>query len=561
MIKDKKKEEKLEIIPLGGLGEVGRNMTLFQYKGKILVLDMGLGFPGEDMPGVDCTIPDVSYLKGKERNILGSIITHGHYDHIGAIPYILPKIGPVPIYTSPLTKGMILRRELDFPSQPHLNIKTINDGSKIKLGDFQIEFFRQNHNIPDNLGLVIKTPVGQIVHTADFKFDDHPVNELATNFEKLKRIGKSGVLLLMSDSTGAEEEGHSLSEKTIFENLEKIFKETKGRIIAASFASLINRIQQLITLSEKYGRKVVVEGYSMKTNVEIAQSLGKIKANKKTLIKAKDIAKFPDSQITVVCTGAQGEEGAAFMRIANREHKFIKIKKGDTIVFSSSTIPGNERSVQSLKDKFHRQAANVFHYQMMDIHASGHARREELRKMIEMMNPKFFMPVHGQYSMLVRHAELAREKGIPQENIIVAENGNIIELTPGRIEKKKKKVISNCIMVDGLGVGDIGEVVLRDRHALANDGMFVIIAVVDKEAGKVKGSPDIISRGFVYLRESQDLLKETRKRTIRIINRAAGSGGAVNWLYLKEELRNKIGQFLFSKTKKRPMVLPVIIVV
>jgi ribonuclease J len=299
----------------------------------------------------------------------------------------------------------------------------------------------------------------------------------------------------------------------------------------------------------------------MKTNVEIAQSLGKIKANKKTLIKAKDIAKFPDSQITVVCTGAQGEEGAAFMRIANREHKFIKIKKGDTIVFSSSTIPGNERSVQSLKDKFHRQAANVFHYQMMDIHASGHARREELRKMIEMMNPKFFMPVHGQYSMLVRHAELAREKGIPQENIIVAENGNIIELTPGRIEKKKKKVISNCIMVDGLGVGDIGEVVLRDRHALANDGMFVIIAVVDKEAGKVKGSPDIISRGFVYLRESQDLLKETRKRTIRIINRAAGSGGAVNWLYLKEELRNKIGQFLFSKTKKRPMVLPVIIVV
>ncbi len=561
MQRKKEKEEKIKIIPLGGLGEVGRNMTVFEYKGKMMILDMGLGFPGEDMPGVDCTIPNSNYLKGKEKNILGIVITHGHYDHIGAIPYIMPQLGKIPIYTSPLTKGMILKRQDDFPNQPPLDIRIIEDGSQLKLGEFQIEFFHQNHNIPDNLGLTIKTPLGQIVHTADFKFDSSPVNGPATNFEKLKKIGRDKVLLLMSDSTGAEEEGHSLSEKVIFENLEKIFKEAKGRIVAASFASLINRIQQLIVLSEKYGRKVVIEGHSMRTNVEIAQTLGKIKSNKKTLIKAKDIAKLPDSQITIVCTGAQGEEEAAFMRIANREHKFIKIKKGDTIVFSSSIIPGNERSVQSLKDKFHRQEATIFHYRMMDIHASGHARREELREMIAIMKPRFFIPVHGQYSMLVRHAEIAQEEGLPNENIIVAENGNIIELSPEEISKDKKKVASSCIMVDGLGVGDIGEVVLRDRHALASDGMFVIIAAVDKQAGKVKGSPDIISRGFVYLRASQELLKETRKRTVRIINRAAGSGGAVNWLYVKEELRNKIGQFLFSKTKKRPMVLPVIIVV
>jgi len=382
------KQNNLRIIPLGGLGEVGRNMILFEYKGKILIVDMGLGFPEENMPGIDCTIPNISYLKGKSKNILGLILTHGHYDHIGAIPYLLPKIGPIPIYTSSLTKGMILKRQEDFSGQPKPEIKEVKDGSKIQLGPFKIEFFHQNHNIPDNFGLFINTPVGNIVHTSDFKFDKSPVNEPPTNFEKLKRIGKQGILLLMSESTGAEEEGHSRSEKTIFENLDKIFKEPRGRIIAASFASLINRVQQLITLSEKHGRKVAIEGHSMKTNVEIAQTLKKIKIKKGTLISIKEINKFPDSRITVICTGAQGEERAVFMRIANREHKSIRIKKEDTIIFSSSVVPGNERSVQFLKDEFHRQGAKVFHYKMMDIHASGHAREEELKEMLNMMKPK-----------------------------------------------------------------------------------------------------------------------------------------------------------------------------
>ena len=561
----KQETNNLRIIPLGGLGEVGRNMILLEWldnsttNGKILIMDMGLGFPEENMPGIDCTIPNITYLKGREKDILGMVLTHGHYDHIGAIPYLLPKIGSIPIYASALAKGIILKKQEDFPNQHKFKIEEIKDGSEIKLGPFKIEFFSQNHNIPDNFGLLINTPFGNIIHTSDFKFDKSPVNEPPTNFENLNRIGKKGILLLMSESTGAEEEGHSLSEKTIFDNLDKVFKAAKGRIIAGSFASLINRIQQLITLSERYNRKVAIEGRSLKTNIEIAQTLNKIKARKGTFIKTNNIGKFADSKITVICTGAQGEESAVFMRIANREHKSIKIKAKDSIIFSSSIVPGNERSVQALKDEFHRQGANVFHYKMMDIHASGHAKQEELKEMIKIMKPKFFMPIYGQYSMLVRHSELAKEEGIPKENILVAENGNIINLNKERILKEKGEVPSNYIMVDGLGIGDVGEIVLRDRQNLSRDGMFVIIAIVDKTAGRVKGSPDIISRGFVYLRESKDLLKETRKRVIGIINTAAGSTGAINWSYVKDEVRNKIGEFLFYKTKRRPMVLPVII--
>ncbi len=555
----KTQQSHLRIIPLGGQEEVGLNMTLFEYERKILIVDMGFGFPGEDMPGIDCIIPNISYLKGKEKNILGVVLTHGHYDHIGAIPYIIPRIGPIPMYASRLTKGMILKRQEDFANQPKLNIEELKDGSNVRVGPFQIEFFRLNHNIPDNFGLFIKTPVGNIVHTSDFKFDESPVNDIPTDFGKLKRIGQRGILLLMSESTGAEEEGHSLSEETIFKNLDKIFEKVRGRIIAASFASMINRIQQLIILSEKYKRKVAIEGYSMKTNVEIAQNLKRIKVQKGTFIKTKDIGKFPDSKITVICTGAQGEGRAVFMRIANREHKFIHLKKGDTVIFSSSVVPGNERTVQVLKDEFHRQGAKVFHYRMMDIHASGHAKQEELKKMIRLMKPKFFLPVYGYYSMLVRHAELAEEEGIRRENILVAENGQVIKLTPKRISLEKEKVPSNYVMVDGLGIGDVGEVVLRDRQVLSQDGMFVIVTIVDRQTGKVRSSPDIISRGFVYLRESKELLKETRKQVIAIVNRAAGSGGAVNWSYVKDELRNKIGKFLFSKTKRRPMILPVVI--
>jgi len=550
-------QQNLKIIPLGGLGEVGRNMMLLEYNGAILIIDMGFGFPEEDMPGIDFTIPNISYLKGKEKNILGIIFTHGHYDHIGAIPYLIEQIGNPIMYTGPLTREIIIKRQEDFPSLPKLKIEQVKDGSKIKLGPFNVEFFRQTHTIPDNLGLFIETPVGNILHSSDFKFDNHPLNEPSTNFEKLKEFSKKGVLLLMSDSTSAEEKGHSFSEKEISENLEEIIKNTSGRIIAATFSSLINRIQQIILLSEKYGRKVIIEGYSMKTNVEISKMLGYIKTKKETIISAKNVNDYNDSKITILCTGAQGEGQAVLMRIANREHRFIGFKKEDTVIFSSSIIPGNERTVQTLKDDILRQGTKVFHYKMMDIHAGGHARQDELKKMIEMIKPRFFIPIHGQYSMLVSHVELAHQAGLLEKNSLIAENGQIINLSQNKIFIEKETAPSNYVMVDGLGVGDIGEVVLRDRNVLSRDGMFVIIAVIDRQTGKVKGSPDIISRGFVYLKESKELLKNTRKKVIDIINHATGS--TINLIYIKNEIRDKVGQFLYTKTKRRPMVLPVII--
>lgn len=549
----------LRIIPLGGLGEVGRNMMALEYNRAILIIDMGFRMPEEDMPGIDYIIPNISWLKGREKNILGIIFTHGHYDHIGAIPYIIDRIGNPPIYASGLTRGIILKRQDDFPNQPKLDIGKILDGTKIQLGPFNVECFRQNHNIPDNFGLFIKTPVGNIVHTSDFKFDSAPVNDMPTDFRKLKKIGDQKILLLMSDSTSAEMDGHSLSEKVIMENLEEIFNKADGRIIAATFGSLINRIHQIITLAEKYGRKVAVDGYSMKTNVEISQILGYLKVKKGTLIQLKEVSNYPDERITVLCTGAQGEGRAVLMRIVNKEHKFIRIKKEDSVIFSSSVIPGNERTVQILKDELYRQGAKVFHYKMMDIHAGGHAHKEELEQMIKIMNPKFFLPIHGQYSMLVNHANIARNIGLNEKNIAVAESGQVINLSARRIFIERKTVASNYIMVDGLGVGDVGEVVLRDRQMLAKDGMFVIIAIIDRKTGRVRGSPDIISRGFVYLRESKQLLAETRKKVIEIVDRTAGSGGAVNWAYVKDELRNKIGDFLYTKTERRPIILPVVI--
>ena len=536
-------------------------MTLFEWEGKILIVDMGLRMPEEDMPGVDYLVPNTEYLKGRAKDILGVVFTHGHYDHIGAIPYLLGRIWRpnLPIFASPLTRGIILKRQEDFPEQPALKIYQVYDKSRIQLGPFRIEFVRMNHNIPDNLGLFIESPVGNIFHTSDFKFDKTPVNDLPTDFERLRSIASRKILLLMSDSTDAEEEGHSLSEKKILKNLEEIFKASKGRIIVATFSSLINRIQQIISLSEKYHRRVCLEGYSMRGNVEMCRVLGYIKARKGTFISSRQIERFSPSQITILGTGAQGESEAVLMRIALKEHPYIKIRKGDSVVFSSSVIPGNERTVQIMKDEILKQGARVFHYKMMDIHAGGHAKAEELKKMIRIMKPKFFLPIHGQYSMLVAHSQLAQEAGMKDKNIVVAENGDIINLSPRKIYLEKKKVPANYIMIDGLGVGDVGQVVLRDRQMLAKDGMFVIIVVVDKETGKVRTSPDIISRGFVYLRESKRMLMETRKKTIAIVERATGSGRAVNWSYIKDEIRNKIGKFLFQKTQRRPMVLPVVI--
>jgi len=559
----KQTEPYLKIIPLGGLGEVGRNMMLLEYKDSILVIDMGFRMPEDGMPGIDYIIPNIAYLtkNKKYKNIVGVLFTHGHYDHIGAVPYAMARLGNPPMYASPLTKGIILKRQEEVPMQPKLKIIEVKDGSKIELGPFKVEFFRQTHTIPDNLGMFIETPVGNIVHTSDFKFDKHPVNEKPTDFNKLNEIGKRGITLLMSDSTGAEQEGHSLSERDINKNLEEIFKKTKGRLIVATFSSLINRLQQIITLSEKYGRKVAVVGHSMKTNTWLTKELGLLKVKKGTILKkVSDVNNYKDEEVTIMCTGAQGEESAGLMKIVLKEHPSVSIKPGDTMIFSSSVIPGNERAVQYLKDDLLRQKAIIYHYGMMDIHAGGHAKQEELLEMMHIMKPEFFMPVHGQYSMLVANARLAEEEAnIPKENIIIMDNGNILNLQKHKAYIDKKEVPANYVMVDGLGIGDVGEVVLRDRQALAEDGIFVIIAIVNRKTGKVQTSPDIISRGFVYLKESQELLSETRRIVVGSIEEATGSGKIVNWTYMKDKVRDDIGEFLFRKTERRPMVLPVII--
>lgn len=558
-------DKTLKIIPLGGLGEVGRNMSVIEYKNDIVVIDVGFGFPEDDQPGIDYVLPNTYYLDGKQGRIRGIVLTHGHMDHVGGIPYLITRLGNPEIYAANMTRGIVIKRQMEFPHLPQPDIHLVHPGEKIHLGEIEVEFFHVNHNIPDDIALIITTPAGRIVHTADFKLDPTPLNEAPADLEFIKSIGDRGVTVLMSDSTGAEKEGSTPSEKTIQENLEIIFKESKGRIITATFSSLINRIQQLIYLSEKYNRRVAFDGFSLKSNVEFAKESGQLHIKKGTQISIDQIDNYPDRNVTVIGTGAQAEERAVLMRIASGEHRYIKLKKSDAVVFSSSVIPGNERTVQRLKDLLYRLGAKVYHSGLMDIHASGHAQQEDLKKMISLIRPKFLMPIHGFYSMMVSHGHLGQAEGIPEQNVIIADNGSIVHIddpnptnrSAGTWWFDKKTAPSDNIMVDGLGIGDIGNVVLRDRQVLAEDGMFVLITLVDSRSGRVRGSPDIISRGFVYLKENKDLLAQVRKKIKYIVEKRTTR--PINWVYLKDVLREEIGLFLFQKTERRPMVLPVVI--
>lgn len=549
----------LKIVPLGGLGEVGRNMCVVEYKQDIIVIDVGFGFAEDDMPGIDYTLPNVGYLDGKQDRIRGIILTHGHMDHVGGMPYLIQRLGNPPIYTADLTRAIVIKRHQEFPHLPELEINLVHpkEHEKIHLGEFEIEFFHVNHNIPDDVALIVNTPAGRIVHTADFKFDPKPLNEEPADLDFIKSIGDRGVTVLMADSTNAEKEGKAVSESVIQDNLEVIFKEVNGMLIAGTFSSMINRIQQLVTLSEKYGRKVIFDGFSLKSNVEVARELNQIKIKKDTQIPISDIDRYPRNKITLIGTGAQGEGRAVLMRIASGEHRYAQLKKGDSVIFSSSVIPGNERTVQRLKDLFYRLGARVYHYGMMDIHASGHAHKEDLRLMHQLIRPKFLMPIHGQYSMMVTQGYIAQEDGMPEGNIIIADNGSIIHVTPKSWWMDKKTAPSDIVMVDGLGIGDIGNVVLRDRQVLAEDGMFVIVALIDSKTGRVHGSPDIISRGFVYLKENRELLMQVRKKVKFIIEHK--NTRPINWIDLKDLIRDEVGMFLFQKTERRPMVLPVVI--
>lgn len=553
---------KLRIIPIGGLEEVGRNMTVLEYENDIIIIDMGLQFPEENMPGIDYIIPNISYLMPLRKNIRGVIITHAHYDHIGGIPHLMPRLGKhIPLFGTDITLAIINKRQEDYHeiSGP-LKTHELTNNTRVKLGVFECTFFGVSHNVPGSMGVIIKTPIGIIVHTGDFKLDLKSDISGHTEIEKIKALGEKNVLALMSDSTNAREPGHQFSEHEIKTELETIIAKSQGRLIIGTFASLLGRLQQIIQLAERHKKKVIIEGRSMRTNIEIARQLGYMKFDKNTIIPVQEVKNYPPHKVIILATGAQGESNAVLMRIVNKEHKFLRIQPGDTVVFSSSVIPGNERSVQYLTDKLYRDGAEVINYKMLDIHAGGHAKQEDLKLMITLVKPKYLIPIEGNHSFLKIHAKIARDTGFPADRIIIADNGQIIE-SAGKDELvlTKEMAPANYVFVDGLGVGDVEEVVLRDRQMLAEDGMFVIITVVDSQTGKVRGSPDIISRGFVYLRESKDLLHEARSRIRRTIEETTERMHPLNLAYVKEKIREQVGQFLFVKTQRRPMILPVII--
>ncbi len=547
----------LKVIPLGGLEEVGRNMTIFEYKGDIVIVDMGLQFPEENMPGIDYIIPNIDCLKGKEKQIKGIIITHGHLDHIGAISHIASKLGNPPIYCTGLTEGIIEKRHSEYRDKPKLNTKIINSESHLNLGAFDLDFFHVNHNIPDGLGIFIKTPAANVLHSGDFKFDFSPIGEEPIEAAKIAKFGEMGIDLLMSDSTNAESTGYQMSEKGIENELGKIFAKSKGRLIVATFSSLVSRLQELINLAQKYDRKIVVEGRSMRTIFEIALKHKNLKIQRGLIIDSSKINRLRDDKILVICTGAQGEEGAALMRIANGDHRKIRIKRGDTFVFSSSVIPGNERSVQNLKDVIYKEGASVVHYKMMDIHSGGHAKIEELKMMIQLSKPKSVMPIHGNHFLLVAHGRIAKQLGYKKEQIVVARNGQIIEVSKDRAKPTRKRVKTDYVMVDGLGVGDVSNVVLRDRKALASEGMVVIVVTLDR-SGNLVSSPDIISRGFVYVDRNKEMIEGVRNKVKEIISNNKNTASESH-KFIRNKLRDDIGQQLYSKIERRPLVLPVII--
>ena len=553
-------DNSLKIIPLGGCEEVGRNMTCFEYGSDIVLLDMGLQFPEEDMPGIDYVIPNVEYLKGKEKNIRAVIFSHGHLDHIGAAPILLQQLGNPQIIGRPLTLEMVKHRVEDLYHGASKKLKTVYIESldqKFTLGAFTLSFFQIEHAIMDAVGVILETPVATIIHPGDWTIEKNPVGKKEIDYSHLSNLKRPTILML--ESLGSTNSKEPVTEEEMLNNLYSLITKAPGRIIIATFSSQIQRIRQILEFATTVGKKVALDGFSMKLNIELATKLGYIKIPKGVIIPIDKIHNYPDNKVVVICTGGQGEEMAALSRIVAGNHRFIKIKKEDTVVFSSSVIPGNERTVQRVKDNLYRQSDNVYHSDIIDVHISGHSNIEGIKHMLREIKPDYFIPVYANHYFLKEASKIAQGMGFRKDRIFVPDNGSIIKFTNNEAKMLDEKVPTNYVFVDGLGVGDVGEIVLRDRQMLAEDGMFVIVAIIDKQTGRVKGSPDIISRGFIYLRESKDLLAQTRKKVIEIVDKSAGHGGAINWTYVKDEIRNKIGDFLATKTSRRPMILPVVI--
>jgi ribonuclease J len=543
---------KLKIIPLGGLSEIGKNMMVMESEDDIIAIDAGLMFPEEDMLGIDLVIPDISYLVEHKEKVRGIIITHGHEDHIGALPYILPQLN-VPVYSTKLTNGLISMKLKERRALAEANLKVIPPGGNVTLGRFRIELFPVCHSIPDSVGLVIYTPIGVVVHTGDFKLDHTPVSGRPTDLSRLAQLGARGVLLLMSDSTYAELPGYTPSEKVVGEALDHIMAEAPGRVIITTFSSLVSRVQQVIDAAAKHGRRVFVVGRSMSDTVRMALELGYLHAPDGILARLDQLRGLPHNKVVFVTTGSQGEPTSALVRMANRDHREVHIIPGDTVVISATPVPGNEGLVNRVVNSLFKQGARVLYDKIAQVHVHGHASQEELKLLLTLARPKFFMPIHGEYRHLALHAKLAESVGLPKENIFVLEDGDVLELTP-ESGKRTGKITSSNVYVDGLSVGDIDGIVLRDRKMLSKDGIVMVIIAVDRQTGKLIGRPDIVSRGFVDPVESKDMIEASRDLVAKVLDH--GGARPADWGFISRKVRDTLNRFYYEQTRRRPMVLP-----
>jgi len=549
------KSKKIKITPLGGLHEIGKNMTVFEYGSDLIILDAGLAFPDDDMLGIDMVIPDITYLQKHKNRIRGIILTHGHEDHIGAIPYVLKEFN-VPVYGTKLTLGILKNKLEEHGILGSAKLNVISPGATFTLGDFKVEFIRSNHSIADAVAIALHTPAGTILHTGDFKIDSTPIDGEMIDLGRIGELGRKGILLLMSDSTNAERKGYTMSESTVGATFDSLFDNCNKRIFIATFASNIHRVQQIINAAVKYGRKVAISGRSMENVLTAAIELGYMDIPKNTLIKLDEIGRYSKEQLVIITTGSQGETMSALSRMAFSGHKKVNIEADDLVIISASPIPGNEKAISNVINELLKHGAEVIYESLADVHVSGHACQEELKIVLALAKPKYFIPVHGEFKHLSRHRSLALQMGMDSKNIFMMENGQVLEVS--QADAKITGIVpSGKVLVDGLGVGDVGSIVLRDRKHLSEDGLIVVVMTIDHASQTVVAGPDIISRGFVYVRESEDLMEDMRIKTAEIVDTCLDNN-TLDWASLKSHVKNELGSFIFEKTKRKPMILPVI---
>ncbi|NLY51902.1 MAG: ribonuclease J [Firmicutes bacterium] len=549
------KKEPVSLIPLGGVGEIGKNMWVLEYEDDIIVIDAGVMFPEEEMLGIDLVIPDITYLVENKDRVRGIFLSHGHEDHIGAVPYVLQVLN-APIYGTRLTLGLLKGKLEEHGLASTADLREVRAGGSVKVGALEVEFIHVNHSIADVVAMAVHTPQGVIVYCSDFKLDQTPIGGRVMDLHRFAELGRDGVLLLMSDSTNAERPGYTLSERVVGQAFDQVFDEAPGRILVATFSSNIHRIQQIIDAAAKHGRKVGIVGRSMINNVSIASELGYLNVPPRIMVDIDELDKYPADKVVIITTGSQGEPMAALTRMAMAEHRKVDIMPGDTVVISAMPIPGNEKLVGKTINHLFRQGARVIYQAVSGIHVSGHASQEELKLLLNLCRPRYFMPIHGEYRMLVRHAELAEMVGIPSKNILLCDIGDVVEIRSEGIAKTGK-VTAGQVLVDGLGVGDVGNIVLRDRKQLAQDGILIVVTTIDKQSGTVVAGPDIISRGFVYMRESEKLIEEAREEVKQILKQCEAEG-ITEWNLIKGNVKDGLTQMLYQRTKRRPMIMPII---